>query len=401
MTEAPVPAIPGVEVEVARTRVARRRGLIGRDRIDGILVLAPCRQVHTFGMRFPIDVAFVGRGGRVLRVVTMPPRRVSRPVLGSRAVWEGRAGTFVAWGIRPGVAMAVREHAGVARKGTAHTAREGALVLVATPIGNLGDLSPRAVEALRDADVIAAEDTRRTRALLAHAGVPGGARLVAVHEHNERSRAAELVERIRRGDRVAVVTDAGMPGISDPGERLVRACVAAGLAVEVVPGPSAVLTALVVSGLPTARFVMEGFLPRSGKERSERLARLAAEERTTVLFEAPNRVAATLRDLVEACGGARRVAIARELTKRYEDVWRGTLAEAVAHVEQEHPRGEHVLVLAGAPPASPPDDDEVRRAVAKLVADGVSTRDAAARVAADLGIPKRRAYAIATSLRTT
>jgi len=277
--------------------------------------------------------------------------------------------------------------------------REGALVLVATPIGNLGDLSPRAVEALRTADVIAAEDTRRTRALLTHAGVPGGARLVAVHEHNERSRAAELVERIRVGDRVVFVTDAGMPGISDPGERLVRVCVEAGLAVEVVPGPSAVLAALVVSGLPTARFVMEGFLPRAGRERAERIAAVAAEERTTVLFEAPNRIAATLVDLIEACGEHRRVVIARELTKKFEEVWRGTLSEAVAHVEAVAPRGEHVLVLDGAPPASAPDDDAIRVAVEGLLGDGVSARDAASEVAAALGVPKRRAYAIAVAAR--
>ncbi|MFA5882885.1 MAG: 16S rRNA (cytidine(1402)-2'-O)-methyltransferase [Acidimicrobiia bacterium] len=277
--------------------------------------------------------------------------------------------------------------------------REGALVLVATPIGNLGDLAPRAVEALRSADVIAAEDTRRTRALLTHAGVPGGRRLIAVHEHNERARAAELVERIRAGARVAFVTDAGMPGISDPGERLVRVCSEAGLRVEVVPGPSAALAALVVSGLPTSRFVMEGFLPRSGKERTTRLAELSVETRTAVLFEAPNRVAATLGDLVAVCGGERRVVIARELTKRYEEVWRGTLTEAVAHVVDHEPRGEHVLVLAGASPTGAPDDDAIRAAVQGLLGDGVSARDAAAEVAAALGVPKRRAYDIAIALR--
>ena len=277
--------------------------------------------------------------------------------------------------------------------------REGALILVATPIGNLGDLSPRAVEVLRSADVIAAEDTRRTRGLLTHAGVSGGARLVSVHEHNERTRAAELVERIRAGDRVAFVTDAGTPGISDPGERLVRVCVEAGLRVEAVPGPSAVLAALVVSGLPTARFVMEGFLPRSGRDRTERLALVAAEPRTTVLYEAPNRVAATLADLTVACGGDRRVVIARELTKRFEEVWRGSLTDAVIHVAETEPRGEHVLVLAGAPAAAAPDDAAVRDAVARLLADGVSARDAAAEVAATLGVPKRRAYDIATALR--
>jgi 16S rRNA (cytidine1402-2'-O)-methyltransferase len=277
--------------------------------------------------------------------------------------------------------------------------REAALILVATPIGNLGDLAPRAVETLRTADVIAAEDTRRTRGLLSHAGVPAGRRLVSLHAHNERARAAELVERVRAGDRVAFVCDAGMPGISDPGERLVRVCLDAGLRVELVPGPSATLSALVLSGLPTARFVVEGFLPRSGRDRDERLAEVAREPRTTVIFEAPNRVATTVRDLATACGDERRVAIARELTKLYEEVWRGTLAEAVEHVSAHEPRGEHVLVLDGAPPAAAVDDEAVEAAVAREVASGASARDAAAAVAQELGVPKRRAYDIAIRLR--
>src|SRR5260370_39172469 len=169
---------------------------------------------------------------------------------------------------------------------------EGRLVLVGTPIGNLGDLAPRAVEALRDADVIAAEDTRRTRALLTHAGVPAGRRLLAVHEHNERARAAELVEQIRRGATVAVVTDAGMPAVSDPGERLVRVCVDAGVTVEVVPGPSAALAGLAVSGLPTQRFVFEGFLPRRGSARRGRLGDPGRAARTLLLFASPHPPAA-------------------------------------------------------------------------------------------------------------
>jgi len=395
-----VPVVPGVAVAVAATRAHRRRGLLGRDGTAGLLVLVPCRQVHTFGMRFPIDVAFVARDGRVLHVGSLRPGRVSRPVWRSRFVLEGPAGAFAGWGIRRGVVLPVREHAAREPRGcVSPMSREGALILVSTPIGNLGDLSPRAVEVLRDADVVAAEDTRRTRGLLTHAGVSAGRRLVSVHEHNERSRAAELVERIRKGDRVAFVTDAGTPGISDPGERLVRVCVEAGLAVEVVPGPSAVLAALVVSGLPTARFVMEGFLPRSGRERSDRVALVAGESRTTVLFEAPNRLAATLADLAAACGGDRPIVIARELTKRFEEIWRGTLTDAVAHVAEVEPRGEHVLVLAGAPAQAAPDDAAVRDAVARLLADGVSARDAATEVATTLGVPRRRAYDIATTLR--
>jgi 16S rRNA (cytidine1402-2'-O)-methyltransferase len=278
--------------------------------------------------------------------------------------------------------------------------RDGALILVATPIGNLGDLAPRAVETLRDADVIAAEDTRRTRALLSHAGVPAGRRLVAVHAHNERARAAELVQRIRAGDRVAYVCDAGMPGISDPGERLVRVCLDAGLRVDLVPGPSATLSALVLSGLPTARFVVEGFLPRSGRDRAERLTDVARESRTIVIFEAPHRVAATVADLAAVCGDERRVAIARELTKLYEEVWRGTLGDAVVHVNAREPRGEHVLVVEGAPPAGEVDDDALESAVARELASGASARDAAAAVVRDLGVAKRRAYDVAIRLKS-
>ncbi len=265
-------------------------------------------------------------------------------------------------------------------------------MLVGTPIGNLGDLSPRAIEALRGADVIAAEDTRRTRALLTHAGVPGGRRLVAVHEHNERSRAVELVEEMRRGATVAMVTDAGLPGVSDPGERVVRACVDAGLPVEVVPGPSAALAALVVSGLPGARFAFEGFLPRKGPARRERLAELARDPRTTVVFEAPHRLLDTLRDLAEVCGGHRRVVVARELTKLHEEVWRGTLAEAVERAAGG-PRGEYVVVVAGADArATDATDEDVETEARAALAAGVSTKDAAAQVAARLGVSRRRAY---------
>ena len=278
------------------------------------------------------------------------------------------------------------------------SAAGGRLVLVATPIGNLGDLTPRAAEVLRAADVIAAEDTRRTRALLTHAGIAGGRRLRAVHGHNERQRTQALVAAVARGETVAVVTDAGMPGISDPGARLVRACLDEGLAVEVVPGPSAVLSALVVSGLPTERFVFEGFLPRKGPERRARLVEIAREPRTTVLFEAPTRVEATLQDLAESCGGDRRVAIARELTKLHEEVWRGALRDAIARVGAQPPRGEHVIVLAGAPRAEVADA-EVAAAVRAELAAGASTREAADHVASGLGVARRRAYDAALAER--
>jgi 16S rRNA (cytidine1402-2'-O)-methyltransferase len=277
------------------------------------------------------------------------------------------------------------------------TTGEGALVLVGTPIGNLGDLSPRAVDALRSADVIAAEDTRRTRALLSHAGVPAGGRLRAVHGHNERRVAAGIVEEVRGGARVVYATDAGMPGISDPGERLVRACIDAGLPVEIVPGPSALLTGLVLSGLPTQRFVFEGFLPRKGKARAERLAAVAAEPRTVVLFESPVRIAGTLGELAAVCGPDRQAAVARELTKRFEDVWRGRLGDAAADPTVVGTRGEFVVVLAPAPAATEPVGDEGLDAAVDAALDtGLSARDAAAQVAADLAVPKRRAYDAAT-----
>lgn len=268
----------------------------------------------------------------------------------------------------------------------------GRLVLVATPIGNLGDLSPRAIEALRDADVICAEDTRRTRALLTHAGVAGGQRLLSLHEHNERQRATEVVAEIARGAHVAYVTDAGMPGISDPGARLVRVVAEAGGEIRVVPGPSAALAALVLSGLATDRFAFEGFLPRKGAARTARLAELAREPRTIVIFESPHRLIDTLADLADACGADRPVAIGRELTKVHEEVYRGTLADALAHVREVEPRGEHALVLGGAPEDDAPSDDAVADAARAALAAGQSARDAAAEVAERLGISKRRAY---------
>ena len=274
----------------------------------------------------------------------------------------------------------------------------GALVVVGTPIGNLGDLPPRAVEALRTADVIACEDTRRTRALLTAAGIPGAGRLIAVHDRNESAQIRPLLDRLAAGQRVAVVTDAGMPGISDPGERLVAAAADAGFVVEVVPGPSAALAALVASGLPAARFCFEGFLPRKGKARARRLSEIGSEQRTTLIFESPHRVAGTVGDLAGALGGDRRVAIARELTKKFEEVWRGTLAEAVDHVAETEARGEYVLVVGGAPEAEAATEDDVEAALRSRLAAGLATRDAVAEVAAELGVPKRQVYEMALRL---
>jgi 16S rRNA (cytidine1402-2'-O)-methyltransferase len=271
----------------------------------------------------------------------------------------------------------------------------GRLVLVGTPIGNLGDLPPRAVEALGAADVVCCEDTRRTGRLLQHAGVRAPALLV-VNDHTEADVVGRILDRLADGQVVVVVSDAGMPGISDPGERLVAAAVEAGCPVEVVPGPSAAVTALVVSGLPAGRFVFEGFLPRKGSGRTERLAVLAGERRTVVLYEAPHRLVRTLGDLASVCGSDRRVVLARELTKLHEEHWRGTLAAALEHLDGRAPRGEYVVVLDGAPAPGEVDDDAIRSALDRERAGGASTRDAVAAVAVQLGVGRRRVYDLAT-----
>jgi 16S rRNA (cytidine1402-2'-O)-methyltransferase len=270
----------------------------------------------------------------------------------------------------------------------------GALVLVGTPIGNMGDLSPRARDELARADVIACEDTRRTGRLLELGGV-GHKPLLVINDHTEAARVGEVLDRVARGERVVVVSDAGMPGISDPGERLVRAAAEAGLSVVVVPGASAVVSALVLSGLPTGRFVYEGFLPRRGSGRSKRLRVLAGETRTAVLYEAPHRLRATLDDLLAMCGAERRIALVREMTKLHEEVWRGTLAAAVTRSAEVEPRGEYVIVLEGAPEPDDVDDDTIRRAVERELATGSSTKDTVELVADLLGVPKRRVYDLA------
>jgi 16S rRNA (cytidine1402-2'-O)-methyltransferase len=270
----------------------------------------------------------------------------------------------------------------------------GTLVLVGTPIGNLGDLSPRAIEAIAGADLLACEDTRRTGRLLAHAGITPP-RMIVVNEHTEAKERTRVLRALSAGKSVVVVSDAGVPGISDPGERLVRAAIEAGHPVEVVPGPSALVAALVVSGLPTARFVFEGFLPRRGSDRTERVAALRDERRTIVLFEAPHRVERTLTDLAAALGGDRRIAIARELTKLHEEVWRGTLDDAVAWAARGA-KGELVIVVEGAPPRAEPDDAEIVAALVDARASGASTRDAVSAVAAELDVARRRVYELAT-----
>jgi len=272
----------------------------------------------------------------------------------------------------------------------------GALVLVATPIGNLGDLPPRAVEEFLAAALICCEDTRRTGRLLAHAGVDG-ARLRRVDDHTEARAAAEVIDLIAAGQRVVLVSDAGTPGVSDPGARLVDAVLDAGHDVTVVPGPVAAVAALVASGLPTDRFVFEGFLPRKGRERTLRLQAVAAEPRTVVLYESPNRIAATLGALAEVCGPERRATVAREITKLHEEFVRGSLVELAAWAS-DTPKGEIVLVVEGAPPPEEASDDEVVEALRAELAGGSSARDAADAVAAALGVGRRRAYQLSLGI---
>jgi 16S rRNA (cytidine1402-2'-O)-methyltransferase len=276
----------------------------------------------------------------------------------------------------------------------------GRLVVVGTPIGNLGDLSRRAVDALGDADVVYCEDTRRTRGLLSHAAIRG-ATLRSLHGHNEAARVEAVLGALGAGRTVAVVTDAGMPGVSDPGARVVAAASAAGFDVSVVPGPSAVTAAVAGSGMDAARFCFEGFLPRSGAARRTVLAALAGEPRTTVLFEAPGRVRATLADLAEACGPEREVVIARELTKLHEEFWRGTLVAALERVDAAPVRGEVVLVLAGNARGEEVEVDDARLsdALAERLGPGTKTREVVDEVAADFGVPRRRVYDLALALR--
>ncbi len=271
-------------------------------------------------------------------------------------------------------------------------ASSAALVLIATPIGNLADLSPRAAQELAAADVIACEDTRRTGRLLEATGI-SGKKLIILNEHTEAEVAPLLAARVGSGERVVFVTDAGTPGISDPGERLVQVVAQAGGVVTIVPGPSAPLAAAAVSGLTAGRFVYEGFLPRRGAVRAERLAELAASERAVVLLEAPQRCARTVAELAEAFGPNRRSVAVRELTKLHEEIWRGTLAELTSWAE-DGTRGEIVLVVEGAPPATRPTEEDIAAALSAelAAAPGSSVRDLTSSVATAMGVSRRHVY---------
>ncbi|HEX9565380.1 MAG TPA: 16S rRNA (cytidine(1402)-2'-O)-methyltransferase [Gemmatimonadaceae bacterium] len=265
----------------------------------------------------------------------------------------------------------------------------GTLYIVSTPIGNLADITLRAIETLQRADVVLAEDTRASRVLLDHYAVR--TKCVSAHEHNEARIIPAVLERLARGERVALITDAGTPLISDPGRRIVEAVRAAGHRVTPVPGPSALTAALAAAGLDTSRFTFLGFLPRSGRDRAEALALVSGLPHTGVLYEAPGRVAATLRALRDSGGGERRCVVAREISKKFEEFRDGTVGELAAYYADHPPRGEIVILVAGMDP-KPMTEGEMDGRVKELRAAGLSAKDIAARLSAELGVPRNLAY---------
>jgi 16S rRNA (cytidine1402-2'-O)-methyltransferase len=275
----------------------------------------------------------------------------------------------------------------------------GTLHIVATPLGNLGDLSVRAIDVLRAVAVVAAEDTRRARVLLQHVGARP--RLVSFHAHSGERRLAEILAFLARGEDVALVSDAGTPTVSDPGTTLVRRAREADVPVVSVPGPTAVAAALAISGLPADRYTFLGFVPRKGRERRSLLASVASAPWTCVLFESPNRLVALLEDLAAVCGDDREAAVARELTKVHEELEAGNLVRLAGYYRGSPPRGEVTVVVAGRPPgAEEPllDETTVRERASALLVEGLSRRDTAARLAEECPIGKREAYRIVTSL---
>lgn len=273
----------------------------------------------------------------------------------------------------------------------------GTLYVVGTPIGNLEDMTLRAVRTLQEADLIAAEDTRHTGRLLAHFQV--NTPQISYYEHNQQQRIPELLEKLQQGKAIALVTDAGMPGISDPGYELVKACWEAGIVVVPIPGVSACVTALSATGLPSDRFVFEGFLPTKGKARQERLEALKVESRTIVLYESPHRLRQTLADLADTLGGDCQMAIARELTKLHEEIWRGHLKGAIHHYTETAPQGEFTLVLAGTDLEKPVlSDDVLKDELYKIMKQGISRSQASRQLAQQTALPRRKLYQLALEI---
>lgn len=275
--------------------------------------------------------------------------------------------------------------------------RPGTLYIVGTPIGNLEDMTFRAVRILKTVDIIAAEDTRHTGKLLQHFQVQTPQ--ISYHEHNRNSRIPEVLKYLQYGKTVALVSDAGMPGISDPGYELITACIAAEIAVVPIPGAIAGITALSASGLPTNRFIFDGFLPAKSQQKREYLGSLLTELRTLIFYESPHRLRDTLQDLADILGSNRQIVIARELTKLYEEFWRGTIADAIAHYQQKEPQGEYTLVLAGTPPSQPQlTEVELKAELLAMMQEGISRSQASRQLAKDTSIPRRQLYQLALSI---
>ncbi|MBD2097065.1 16S rRNA (cytidine(1402)-2'-O)-methyltransferase [Trichocoleus sp. FACHB-591] len=275
--------------------------------------------------------------------------------------------------------------------------KAGTLYIVGTPIGNLEDMTFRAIQVLKEVSAIAAEDTRHTGKLLQHFQIKTPQ--ISYHDHNRLSRLPEMISRLQQGQAIALVTDAGMPGISDPGYELVKACAEEGVPVVPIPGPSAAITALSASGLPSDRFVFEGFLPAKGSERRTRLETLKPESRTLIFYEAPHRLQQTLQDFAATFGGDREIALGRELTKLHEEIWRGTMTEAIAYYSTREAHGEFTLVVMGAEPTELVlTEDALKAELQVLIGQGISRSQASRQLAQQTALPRRQLYQLALTI---
>ena len=281
---------------------------------------------------------------------------------------------------------------------TQNTTKDAALVIVGTPIGNLGDISDRAIRELKEADLICCEDTRRTGKLLKLLDIVPRPNLSVLNEHTEKIKSREIIQKIKSGSRIALVTDAGMPGIADPGEYLIKYAIENQVKLEIIPGPTAGVVALIASGLPSSRFVFQGFLPRKGIERQQRLTEIACEEKTTIMFESGKRLARTLEDLKNTCGEARDVVIARELTKLHEEIHRGDLSSMNKKVQTISNKGEFVLVISGSQINTDIDDATLIEELRKAINTGRTKRDAVKELAGKYSISKRRIYELSIEI---